>query len=50
MNSAQRLIQYPEERARVGAAGLRLYQQKFDWPLVVAALTDAANYQPAAHI
>ncbi len=50
MNAAQRLIQYPEERARVGAAGLRLYQQKFDWPLVVAALTDAAKPEPARHI
>ena len=47
VNAAQRLIQYPEERARLGAAGLRLYHQTFDWPLVVAALTDAAKREPA---
>jgi glycosyltransferase involved in cell wall biosynthesis len=41
MSSVLALIQSPEERARLGAAGLRLYQQKFDWWLVVAALVDA---------
>ncbi len=50
VNAAQRLIKSPEERARLGAAGSRLYQQKFDWPLVVAALTDAAKPEPARHI
>ena len=50
VNAAQRLIKSPEERARLGAAGSRLYQQKFDWPLVVAALADAAKPEPARHI
>jgi len=50
MSSVRGLIQSQEERARLGAAGLRLYQQKFDWPLVVAALTDAAKHEPARHI
>ncbi len=50
VNAAQRLIKSPEERARLSAAGSRLYQQKFDWPLVVAALADAAKPEPARHI
>ena len=50
VNAAQRLIKSPEKRARLGAAGSRLYQQKFDWPLVVAALADAAKPEPARHI
>jgi glycosyltransferase involved in cell wall biosynthesis len=50
MSSVRGLIQSQEERARLGAAGLRLYQQNFDWPLVVAALTDAAKHEPARHI
>ena len=50
MSSARRLIRSPEERAHLGAAGLQLYQERFDWPLVVAALTDAAKPEPAAHI
>jgi glycosyltransferase involved in cell wall biosynthesis len=50
MGSVQRLIQSPEERTRLGAAGLQLYQERFDWPLIVAALTDAKKYEPAAHI
>jgi glycosyltransferase involved in cell wall biosynthesis len=48
MNSARRLIDSPEERARLGSAGLHLYQERFDWALVVTALTDASKQlQPA---
>ncbi len=50
MSSVRGLIQSPEERARLGAAGLRLYQERFDWPLVVASLTDAAKPESAGPI
>ncbi len=41
VNSARHLIDSAEERARVGTAGLHLFQERFDWALVIAALTDA---------
>jgi glycosyltransferase involved in cell wall biosynthesis len=47
-NSARRLIDSPEERARLGEAGLRLYEERFDWPLVIAALSDASKHEQHA--
>jgi len=48
MNSARRLIDSPEERARLGEAGLRLYEERFDWPLIIAALTDTSKHEQHA--
>lgn len=48
LNSARRLIDSPEERARLGSAGFRLYQERFDWPLVIAGLTDRCGHNEPA--
>ena len=47
-NSARRLIDSAEERSRLASAGLRLYQERFDWPLVIAALTNASKCEGTA--
>ena len=40
---AHALLRSPEERSRIGTAGLRLYRERFDWPQVVCMLSNAAG-------
>ena len=46
--SAHALVRSPEERSRLGAAGLRLYRERFDWEQLICKLSATAVPQKPA--